>query len=79
MISVRIEALDLLETLGIDDFRIDYDEGVIYLSANEFLRIAEYFSKSPLSKEFEEGGWRWVCCERDKTKRCPVAEWGDLE
>ena len=50
----------LLETIGIENYRIDYEALVVYLPENEFKKLAVYFSKHSTAVEFEEGGWRWV-------------------
>ena len=54
----------LMETIGIDDYIIDYEASVVYLPENEYQKLIEYFSKNREAIEIEEGGWRWVCCER---------------
>ena len=54
----------LMESIGIDDYVIDYEASVVYLPEAEYLKLVRYFSKHSTAVEFEEGGWRWVCCER---------------
>lgn len=54
----------LMESIGIDDYVIDYDASVVYLPEDEYLKLVRYFSKHSAAVEIEEGGWRWVCCER---------------
>lgn len=54
----------LMESIGIDDYVIDYEASVVYLPEAEYLKLVRYFSKNKQASEFEEGGWRWVCCER---------------
>jgi len=56
---MELQPAKLLETLGIDDYAIDYENFVVYLSEEEYLRIADYFEKSRMSQAIEIGGWRW--------------------
>lgn len=59
----KICPINVLETLGIDNYSLDYETHSVYLTEQEYRKIAEYFGKSQISSEFEEGGWRWVCCD----------------
>ena len=59
--KVCLDVARILECLGLDDYSIDYETCTVYLPPREYERVAEYFSKSLMSCEFEEGGWRWIC------------------
>jgi len=56
---LKIDPEILLETLGIDNYRIDYDKLKVYLTPEEYSKLAKYSGKSLRSSELEYGGWRW--------------------
>ena len=56
---LRIDPETLMETLGVDNYRIDYDELKVYLTPEEYRKLARYSDKSLRSSELEYGGWRW--------------------
>jgi len=56
----RLNPNILLETIGVDNYQVDYEASVVYLPEAEYLKLVRYFSKHSTAVEFEEGGWRWV-------------------
>lgn len=58
----------LLESIGISEFKIDFDKKIIYLPEIEFLRAIKEFERSPLCYSFTEVGWTWVKEEYDKER-----------
>lgn len=57
----RLNPNILFETIGVENYQVDYEASVVYLPEAEYLKLVRYFSKHSTAVEFEEGGWRWVC------------------
>lgn len=56
---LRIDPETLLDSVGIDNYRVDHEASAVYLPEKEYNKLAEYLSKSQMSCEMEYGGWRW--------------------
>ncbi len=59
---VKIEPVNLLEVLGIDDYSIDRGRHKVYLDDKNFIEIARYFNKKFVENiiAFEKVGWQWA-------------------
>lgn len=60
----ELDPCRVLETLGVDNYRLDYEKKVVLLPLQSYRKAASYFFKSLCSTAFEEGGWRW--CVNDE-------------
>jgi len=50
----------MLESLGINEFCIEYETKTITLPEHEFFKAVDEFERSPLCSSFTWAGWTWV-------------------
>lgn len=59
---MRVDPVKVLESLGVDDYRISRDKKEVHLNHKGFLRVAEFFEQELKGAVigFEKAGWWWL-------------------